>query len=301
MTHPRIRENRGFAIFFLILPLMVFSACSREQSVNGSATKNMSITETEILHKLDLAFNGIPADDYPVGSPQDVKYNSFLDLEHGYCETAGSRIHLYANKKRWAIVFEKCGYQNRGDDAEIELDYIGNCIDYIIETYPERSYITNTSNIVLISPEEYERISSKNEDDFELISPAANSLTIRGQEVPLEQDKAKYLALGIHLRHDDNPQHLIGYGDLVRFLSATNPVVMSATDQEIRQHIPQDIPKLMTIDHFHFSSLYDKASPPSTQETYQLIAKVLATGDSANWKPKLKPNNHWSNWESGNL
>ncbi|RYE22686.1 MAG: hypothetical protein EOP45_07850 [Sphingobacteriaceae bacterium] len=296
-----MKSSNSFTSLFLILFLLIISACSGEQNVNGSKTKIMSFTEADVLHKLDLAFSGLPADDYPVGSPQDVKYNSFLDLEHGYCETAGSRIHLYADKKRWAIVFEKCGYQNRGNDAEIELDYVGNCIDYVIETYPERSYITNTSSIVLISPEEYERISSKNEDDFELISPAANSLTIRGHEVPIEQDKAKYLVLGIHLRHDDNPQHLIGYGDLVRFLSATNPLVMSANDQEVRQHIPQDIPKLMTIDHFHFSSFYDKEIPPSAQETYQLIAKVLVTGDSANWKPKFKPNNHWSNWESGNL
>jgi hypothetical protein len=261
----------------------------------------MPFTETEILHKLDSAFNRLLTDDYPIGNPQDIKYNFFMDLEHGYCETAGSRIHLYADQKRWAIVSEKCGYQNRGGDAEIELSYVGNCIEYVIETYSERSYITNTSNIVLISPEEYERISSKNEDDFELISPVANSLTIRGHEVLIEQDKAKYLALGIHLKHDDNLQHLIGYGDLIRFLSDTNPAVVSATDKEIRQHIPQDIPKLMTLDQFHFSSIYDESSPPSIQETYQLIAKVLVTGDTANWKPKLKSNNHWSNWESGNL
>lgn len=261
----------------------------------------MFFTEADILHKLDLAFNGLPADDYPLGNPQDIKYNFFLDLEHGYCETAGSRIHLYADKKRWAIVFEKCGYQNRGDDAEIELNYVGNCIAYVIDTYPERQYISNTSRIVLISPEEYERIGSKNEEDFELISPAATSLTMRGQQVPLEQDTAKYLAVGIHPSHYSNPRHLIGYGDVVRFLCATNSAVVSATDQEIRQHIPQDVPKLMTLDQFHFSSSYNKPSLPSKQETYQLIAKVLVTGDTANWQPRLKPNNHWSNWESGNL
>jgi hypothetical protein len=296
-----MKSINGFVILFLALFLLLLPACGGKQTSEGSETKNMFFTEADILHKLDLAFRGLPADDYPLGNPQDVKYNFFLDLEHGYCETAGSRIHLYADKKRWAIVFEKCGYQNRGDDAEIELNYVGNCIAYVIDTYPERQYISNTSRIVLISPEEYERIGSKNEEDFELISPEATSLTMRGQQVPLEQDTAKYLAVGIHPNYYSNPRHLIGYGDVVRFLSTTNSAVVSATDLEIRQHIPQDIPKLMTLDQFYFSSSYTKPSLPSAQETYQLIARVLVTGDTANWKPILKPNNHWSNWESGNL
>src|SRR5215467_10683432 len=111
----------------------------------------MGFTEKDVLDKLDLAFNGTPPDDYPIGKKEDINYNFFLDLQHGYCETAGSRIHLYADTDRWAIVFEKSGYQNRGDRAEIELDYVGNCIDYPITKYRERSYITNSIDIVIIT------------------------------------------------------------------------------------------------------------------------------------------------------
>jgi hypothetical protein len=57
----------------------------------------------------------------------------------------------------------------------------------------------------------------------------------------------------------------------------------------------------MTINEFHFVSAYNKSKPPSIQETYKLIAKVLLTKDTTNWKPTEKPNNHWTNWESGNL
>jgi hypothetical protein len=35
---------------------------------------------------------------------------------------------------------------------------------------------------------------------------------------------------------------------------------------------------------------------PSSYETWQLIAKVLATGDTELYKPKLQPNSHWKNW-----
>lgn len=41
---------------------------------------------------------------------------------------------------------------------------------------------------------------------------------------------------------------------------------------------------------------------PSSYETWQQIAKMLATGDTGYYQPKLEPNTHWSNWpESGSL
>lgn len=264
----------------------------------------MNFTEAEILKKLDLAWQGIPDSDFPKKNERDIQYNFPFDLEHGYCITAGNKIHLYGDKNRWAIVFEKSGYQNRGDRAEIELIYAGNCINYPVNKYEDRSYISNMNSVILIESDEYERIRNKEGkdlEDFELISPAAIDMTIHGQKVAIEHDTAKYIALGIHPRAYDNPQHLIGFGDIVRYFSDTNPSLVNATDQEIRQHIPQDIPHLRTLDKFHFISAYDKNNPPGTQETYQLIAKVLVTGDTSAWKPILKPNNHWSNWESGNL
>lgn len=264
----------------------------------------MTFIETEILEQLDLAFNQIPSSYYPKGRPEDIKYNFFLDLEHGYCETAGNKIHLYADSTRWAIVFEKSGYQNRGYSAEIELDYIGNCIDYPIDKYPERNYITNSSRIILISPEEYERISNKNGSDmeqFELLSSTATEVMIRNDKIQIEHDPKKYEAVGIKLREHDNPKKLIGYGDLVRYLNETSPTVINATESEIKKHIPSDLPKIMTINEFHFVSAYEKDNPPSGQETYKLIAKVLITKDTTFWKPTQKPNNHWTNWESGHL
>jgi hypothetical protein len=84
-------------------------------------------------------------------------------------------------------------------------------------------------------------------------------------------------------------------------LHETNPKLISATEDEIRNHIPKDIPKLMTIDEFHIVSAYEKTNQPSQQETYKLLAKILVTQDTTNWKPTQKPNNNWKNWESGNL
>ena len=35
---------------------------------------------------------------------------------------------------------------------------------------------------------------------------------------------------------------------------------------------------------------------PSSYETWQLLAKVIATGDTSVYKPTLPPNTHWKNW-----
>lgn len=41
---------------------------------------------------------------------------------------------------------------------------------------------------------------------------------------------------------------------------------------------------------------------PSSYETWQLIAKVIATGDTTLYRPTLKPNTHWTNWlDSGSM
>lgn len=287
-----------------IITLFFLLSCSGTVKDNFNEGKQMTFTEIEILEQLDLAFNQAPSKYFPAGRPEDIKYNFFLDLEHGYCETAGNRIHLYADLIKWIIVFEKSGYQNRGTSAEIELNYIGNCIDYPIDKYPERNYITNSSRVILIDPTEFERIENKDGvemETFELISQEVKEIKIRDKFVPFDNNYQNYKKVGIQIRDYDNPKKLISFGELIRYLHETNPKIISATEDEIRKHIPKDIPKLMTINEFHFISAYEKTNPPSQQETYKLLAKILVTRDTANWKPTHKPNNSWKNWESGHL
>lgn len=41
---------------------------------------------------------------------------------------------------------------------------------------------------------------------------------------------------------------------------------------------------------------------PSSYETWQLLAKVIVTGDTSLYKPTLAPNTHWKNWpDSGSM
>ncbi|MBB4036874.1 hypothetical protein GGR21_002787 [Dysgonomonas hofstadii] len=265
-------------------------------------------TEERILNELDLAFNHHPGMYFPVADKSVIKYNFFLDLEHGYCETAGSRIHLYADSLDWAIVFEKSGYQNRGGYATIALDYIGNCVDYIIERYEEHvpvpyTSIANTKYIYLVTGEEYERIRNRQGSEmeqFELISDTITSVKVRNRVVNLKYDPVLYAEMGV-AGEFENPRNLLSYGGLIRYIHDTQPDVVQATETDIRTNIPRNLSKIMTLNKFHFSSFYDKKTLPSKQELFQLIAKILVTQDSSYWKPTQEPNNHWRNWKSGNL
>ncbi|BAU53352.1 DUF7003 family protein [Mucilaginibacter gotjawali] len=41
---------------------------------------------------------------------------------------------------------------------------------------------------------------------------------------------------------------------------------------------------------------------PGSYETWPMLAKVIATGDTSHYKPTLAPNTHWTNWpDSGSL
>ncbi|PWU04299.1 MAG: hypothetical protein C5B52_01695 [Bacteroidetes bacterium] len=263
----------------------------------------MPFTEEEILEQLDLAFTGSINQYFPPGNPDDIKYNFFLDLESGYCNTAGSRIHLFAGSNNWAIVFEKSGYQNRGFSADIELIYVGNCVKYPVQDYQVRNYITNAVFLTLIDPSEFERIQNKvgsRMETFELVGQDITEVKIRNEFIPFEKDYRKYEEVGIVIREQENPNKLIAFEDVLRYLHETDPISISAKDQEIRLCIPKDLPKLLSINDFHFSSIFGDLLP-SKHETYQLIAKVLVNLDVKFWKPTLSPNNSWKNWESGHL
>lgn len=256
-------------------------------------------TEKEILDQLDEPFHDRTA---PSGPPWLVpprarpKHLCILDLEHGYCVTAGSYLHLFADETRWAIVMEKIGYNNRGDDIGLELDYFGNCV--------QEYGAYNMLLLPLIDTDEIEAEDDDDDDDgnyFEMVAREITEVKIRDEYVPIENNAARFAELGIAVRKHMNEHQLVDFGSLARYLCAINPDAIRANEDELRTWLPDNLPWLATIGDFHFVSAYDQETPPSAQETYQLLAKVLVTRDVTQWKPTLPANNHWSNWESGHL
>jgi Family of unknown function (DUF7003) len=244
----------------------------------------MSYTEIDILKELD---------------DLDV-YKFWLDLEHGYFHTAGSRISLFGDAERWALVFEKTGYGNRASCVILELNYFGNCLINLDTAGSNNQFTVNSKYFEVIVPNELERI----QDGFELVSKNAKTIKIRNLERPIEQNLRNYSDKGIEVQEYDNPLRKIDFPALARYLDEENPELFRANKEELYTCLPSDIPLIFKIDNWHHQSygIHDNSPKPSSYETYKLIAKVLVTANMDEWKPTLKANNNWRNWpEAGNL
>jgi Homeodomain-like domain len=249
---------------------------------------------------------------------------SFVDLEHPYFYTANSRLTLYADETRWAMVFEKSGYTPRGFRIELQLNYFGNCLENLTPVpIPNSSEFYNSQVLTLIDGDELMRI-EVNEDNITVADKAAlgiseenydeneflefdesvrsgiEEIKLRGQYVKIPDMKHGYVKWVPDIMIRDHPKQ-IDFRDLARYLAYEYEELCRATDEELRSHIPHDLPKIMVIDEWHHKSysIYNGSvlgDPPSSYETYRLIAEVLETKDPSRFKPTLSPNNHWINW-----
>lgn len=227
----------------------------------------------------------------------------FMDLEHGYFDTANSRLSLYADRARWAIVFEKNGFANRGGRIELELNYFGNCLRNLEPGGLYYHFNYNSKYFSLVSGDSLEKI----QGEFEDVLPDAKEIMIRDQSVPLPSSKEEYKKWIPDLA----PSSDVHFRDLARYLAYEHEALMRASDEEKRMCIPDDIPLLMTIDAWNHRSYsfyrngqdaHVTGTVPSSHETFQLIAETLAHQDPKKFKPTVAPNNHWKFWpEAGSL
>ena len=232
-------------------------------------------------------------------------------------------IHLYADSKRWAVVIERLGYHERFENFQVQLSYFGNCLQ---DQYLHNGEPSNTAYffpVELAELREIERAGS--------LRPEAKILEIRGQKIPLTTASDPYLQEEI-LPSPSLAQtpSLLAQGRLWR-AQGFGPL-FAANEQELRTHLPSDLPYLCPIEQYHHQDYRrisrrtlteadmdrhwqqmmnrmetqsepqvqtEEESPnfdgvaPSACETWQHIAKVLAHRDPVLYQPKEIPNNHW--------
>lgn len=232
----------------------------------------------------------------------------FIDLEHPYFYTANSRLTLFADDTRWAIVFEKSGYANRGFSIQLELSYYGNCLENLPPHSVMSGHYYNTKYVQLINYVELRRIL----DDFEDLKEDIEDVVVRDRRVKIPVIKSGFRKWIPDIVERSYPGK-VTVMDLVRYLAYEYEELCRATEEELRFCTPKDLPKVMRIDEWHHKrySVFDNAGtepvsilgdPPDTYESYYLIGKVLEMKDPSVYKPTLEPNNHWSNWpEAGSL
>lgn len=86
--------------------------------------------------------------------------------------------------------------------------------------------------------------------------------------------------------------------EFLRLLDALHHEKLVGTEDEIRQRIPHDLPKILEL-HEWFHPDVANEELPGANETFSQIAQVLESGDINFYRPTENPNTNWKNWLEG--
>lgn len=199
--------------------------------------------------------------------------HSFPTLDHPYLYTIESRMHAYGDGNRWALVAECAGYSNRAWGLQNDVRTLCGSAstppdgdEWDFEDFFEIEEIVDV------------------EDEFVdgEFRPVSNTVILKGQEITFRGSMKQDLS------------------DYLRELSPDHKDVLLGDEGDVRQHVPQGLPKILTLEEWHHNQSFQE--PPSSVETFRQLAQVLATGDPNYYAPTVAPNSHWSNWpDAGSL
>ncbi len=210
----------------------------------------------------------------------------FPMLDNGYVYLAETRLHAYRDADRWALIIEVLGANNRTEGHEgIDncLHLFGNCL----------TVEPGTTNDGFIHP----TADGPEGATFEargVVRREAKTIRIRGDVVEIPSREVLKNANGeVIWRGRKLEAH-----QLLRAISADHRNRLLATEAELRQFLPGDLPKILTLEEWFHPDLCENELP-SENETFQLLAGMLETGNAGDFSPTREPNTHWKHWPQG--
>jgi hypothetical protein len=194
----------------------------------------------------------------------------FPMLDNGYEYPVDTRLRVYRDAARWALLIEVLGYSARRGSLADVLYVVGDGVT-------GSQGVRDDDFLVRIGDD------VEDPDNAEHARPGLKSVRIRDRDV----------ALAAH----SDPWPL---PDLFRSLVPAHRDLLLATEGEIRERVPVDLPQLVRLEQWHHPDL-SNGQMPSECETFQQIAEAIVTGDAAKIRPTLAPNTHWKNWPEGGM
>lgn len=214
---------------------------------------------------------------------------TFPTLDNAYVYPADTRLTLFRDAERWAMVIEVLGFNSHmGGTGGIDdaLYCFGNCLRRPPGISPEDT----------LRPVEDGDSGPLFEEDGMTVRRGATDLRIRGRLVAVPRDPEHYASRGIAL---ESPPGLQGF-ELLRGLLPEHCDLLLATGEEIRARLPGDLPRLLRLDEWNHPDV-SEGEMPGESPTFQALARVLETGDPKLYRPRRKPNTHWKNWPEGGI
>ncbi len=227
---------------------------------------------------------------------------SFPMLDNGYVYLAATRLSLFHSPQDWAMVIEVFGYSPRAGLPDITMYTFGSTL---ANRYRPENFV---------SPAAFEAYAAKNPhnemhhvypiDDGpwmdantpELVSLEAEELVLRGRKIriPNAEDCRR---VGVPISGPPRVQVF----ELCRAIAYSIREDVLATPDERRTHVPLELRLLLTLDEWAHPDIVRPSGSgrPSRSPTSRQLAKVLASGDKAHYKPEEPSNTHWRNWPEG--
>ncbi len=244
----------------------------------------MALRSTEILDILDRCCDAF----------------RFPMLDNGHVYLAATRLSLHRSTTDWAMVIEVFGFSPGSGLPDTSVQTYANRLyerdppgNYVSPSAYER-YIANNPNNEFRSVFPIEAGPWQDSGDAEFVAEGSHRVLVRNQAIPLPS-LGEYSLHGIELEQAPRVQVF----ELCRFLTSTARDQVLATPQERRVSVYPDLEQILQLEEWHHPNVVDPVDRPSGSETFQQLARVLATGDVGLYQPSRPPNTHWRNWPEG--
>jgi hypothetical protein len=224
---------------------------------------------------------------------------TFPMLDNGYVYLAATRLSLHRSATDWAMAIEVFGFSPRAGLPDTHIQTFASRLHDRDppERYANReayeTYRTNNPH------NEYRSIFPLQEgpwqaaEEMEYVSPGADAVVVRNQAIALPS-LAEYGRHGIEL--EQAPR--VHVFELCRYLADIARERVLATAEERRLSVLPELEQVLQLEEWNHPNVVDDERP-SGSETFQQLARVLATGDVRLYQPTQPPNTHWRNWPDG--
>jgi hypothetical protein len=224
---------------------------------------------------------------------------TFPALDNGYCYLAASRLSLFKSEADWALVIETFGFAPRVGEPDLTIQTYASRLharnrpeDYVSPA-AHRQYLAHNPNHESRSASPVAELDWCDPEDLTLVRSGATEVSVRGRPIHIP-DLGSYAQFGIELELS----YCVQAFELCRYLAAVAREDVLATTEERRVSVLPAMKQILQLEAWHHPDVTGDERP-SQSETFRQLAKVLATGDTALYRPTKPPNNHWRNWPEG--
>jgi hypothetical protein len=202
-----------------------------------------------------------------------------------------SRLHVFANFSHWGIIIQAVEVNPNSIGHDRILNVIYRFGDHLIRPLGlgDNQFAPFTAD-----SEDGPTFGEYKYFDGDHLNPDIQMMKLRGHLVPVPHDLQIYERKGIKLV---DPKKIYPQ-ELLRALTPEYRECFFLNENELQKEFRDPIPLLMHLDEWRHPLVLDDnvLEKPSQCETFQLIAKVIATCDPNEYRPTEKPNTHWSKW-----